>query len=89
VKTYRCKHTVEALRWTDTDADRTAFSDWFDGHGVLFETVGPIVLLPDISPRDEGDHNRVEPGEWVVWMDGEFVAMGDEEFADTYEVVAS
>ena len=89
MKTYRCKHTVEALRWTGTDADREAFSDWFDGHGVLFETAGSNVLLPDISPRDEGDHNRVEPGEWVAWMDGEFVAMGDEEFVDQYEEVAS
>lgn len=87
MKTYRCKHSVDAMRWMDTDADREAFSDWFDSHGLRFETIGPIALLPDISPRDDGDHNRVTPGEWIVWSEGEFIAMKDEEFTAEYEEV--
>jgi hypothetical protein len=86
VKIYRCKHSVEARRWTDTNDDREQFAAWFDRHGAVFETRGPTALLPDLITHEDGDHDRVEPGEWIVRMDGEFVAMSDEAFHDTYEV---
>ena len=85
MKIYRCKHRVEAMRWTDTDEDREKFSEWFEKHGAMFETNGPIALLPDLITRADGDHNRVQPGEWVVWVDDMFLAMEDEEFVDQYE----
>lgn len=88
VKNYRCKRAVEALRWTDTDADREAFSEWFDQRGVLFETRGPIALLPNAN-RDPGDeHNGVQPGEWVVWSDGVFFALNDKQFTADYEEIS-
>lgn len=87
MKTYRCKHAVEAMRWTDTDADREAFSAWFEKHGCVFETRGPIALLPEIGldPTPESTANHVQPGEWILFSDGEFIAMEDEMFWDTYE----
>lgn len=83
MKTYRCKHAVEALRWIDTDKNREAFADWFDAHGTLFETRGPIVLLP----RGDDPPDRATPGEWVLWMDNEFVALEDEFFSREYEEI--
>lgn len=80
---YRCKHTVEAMRWTDTDENRERFATWFEAHDVIFETRGPIVCLP------VGDHNHVAPGDWIMWMDDEFVALNDEAFCETYEAVVS
>lgn len=88
MKTYRCKHGVEAMRWTDTAEDRERFSTWFASHGALFETRGPIALLPDIVTRGDSDHDRVDPGEWIVWMDGEFTALTHEAFVEQYEEVA-
>lgn len=77
---YRCKHNVEAMQWHDTDENREKFYTWFDSHDAIFETRGPVVVLPD------GDHNHVAPGEWILWMeDGEFAPMDDEQFRDTYE----
>ena len=84
---YRCKHTVEAMRWTDTDENREVFAAWFEKHDAVFETRGSIALLPDLITRADGDHNRVEPGEWILYSDGEFLAMTDEEFSDYYEEV--
>ena len=81
MKSYRCKHAVEAMCWTDTDENREAFATWFEKHDAVFETRGPIACLPD------GNHSHVAPGEWIVWMDGEFVAMEDELFTDAYEEV--
>ena len=91
MKTYRCKRVIEALRWTDTDDDRELFSAWFERHGVMFETLGPIVRLP--QKRDESDVVYdvfildVKPGDWIVWVDDEFVPMGDREFLDVYEEI--
>jgi len=85
VKNYRCKHAVEAMRWTDTDADREAFATWFEKHGVMFETRGPIALLPNLMTRDDCDTDRIQPGEWVVFSDGEFIALEDELFRADYE----
>ena len=42
MKAYRCKHRVEAMRWTDTDEDREKFSEWLEKHGAMFETNGRI-----------------------------------------------
>ena len=79
MKTYRCKHAVEAMRWTDTDANREAFTTWFDKHDALFATRGPVVVLPE-----EG---TVAEGEWILYSDGEFIAMENEMFTDTYEEI--
>lgn len=77
MKTYRCKHAVEAMHWTDTDENREAFATWFEKHGAMFETRGPVVVLPE-----EG---TVSEGEWILYSDGEFIAMEDELFIGDYE----
>jgi hypothetical protein len=77
VKNYRCKHAVEAMRWTDTNENREAFATWFEKHGAMFETRGPVVVLPE-----EG---TVSEGEWILFSSGEFIAMEDELFTDDYE----
>ena len=91
MKKYRCKHAAEALRWTDTDADREAFSIWFEAHDAVFETRGPIALLPRLQTRGIGDDSSdtydVQVGEWIVFSDGEFIAMEDWQFHDMYEEV--
>ncbi len=79
MKIYRCKHAVEAMRWTDTDANREAFAAWFEKHGAVFETRGPVVVLPE-----EG---TVVEGEWILYSDGEFIAMEDELFTGDYEEI--
>lgn len=76
--TYRCKHSVEATRWTDTDEDRETFYQWFKNHDCIFETRGPVIVLPD-------DLGTVDKGDWVLWSDGEFIVMDDEAFRDGYE----
>jgi hypothetical protein len=60
---------------------------WFENHDAVFETRGSIAILPDLITRDDGDTNRVEPGEWIIFSDGEFIAMDDELFTDTYEEI--
>lgn len=75
---YRCKHTVEAMRWSDTDENRERFANWFDQHGAMFETRGPVVVLAD-------ECGEAAVGEWIMWSDGEFLVMPDENFHDTYE----
>lgn len=79
MKTYRCKHAVEAMQWIDTDENREAFAAWFEKHGAMFETRGPEVVLPE-----EG---TVKEGEWILYSDGEFLAMEDELFRGDYEEV--
>lgn len=76
MKMYRCKHAIEAMRWTDTDANREAFAAWFERHDAMFTTRGPVVVLPE-----DGD---VPEGEWILYSHGEFIAMDDEMFRDTY-----
>ena len=80
MKTYRCKHAVEAMRWFDTDESREIFAAWFESHGQVFETQGPIACLSN------GDH--ADPGLWIVYSDGEFLMMDEEMFRDQYEEVA-
>ena len=87
MKTYRCKHAVEAMRWTDTDENREAFAAWFEKHDAVFETRGPIALLPDLITRGGCDTASVEPGEWILFSDGEFIAMEDEMFTAEYEEI--
>lgn len=91
MKTYRCKHAIEAMRWTDTDANREAFADWFDKHDVMFVTRGPLVVLPGLRrSADADEENLVAEGDWIVWHDGpfpDFVAMTDEAFTVAYEEV--
>jgi hypothetical protein len=92
VKTYRCKQLVEAMRWTDTDENRELFASWFDEHDVMFETRGPVVVLPGLRRGVDADgENIAEEGEWIVWMDDDypqFVVMSDAKFANTYEAVS-
>lgn len=78
-RNYRCTHKIEAAQWFDTDENREHFAEWFDMNGYVFETRGPVVVLPE-----EG---QVIEGEWIVLMDGEFVAMEDEQFKDSYAEV--
>lgn len=79
MKHYRCKHSVEAMQWTDTEECRSAFTKWFDAHGQDFDTRGATVLL---ASREEA-----YTGEWIVWMDGEFTVLDNEDFNATYEEV--
>jgi len=80
VKTYRCKHAVEALRWADTDARREAFAAWFESHGALLETRGPVIVLPEAG--------EVSEGEWVFYSDGEFLVMENDLFCGDYEEIS-
>lgn len=84
LKTYRSKHPVEALRWTDTDENREQFTEWFDRHDAMFETYGAELVLPD--PRD-GMLHRVSVGYWIIRDPDrdEFIAMADPLFIATYE----
>lgn len=79
MKAYRCKHAVEAMRWTDTDANRDLFSTWFEKHDAMFVTRGSQVMLPKEGTASEG--------EWILYSDNEFIAMADDQFWDTYEEV--
>lgn len=77
---YRCKHSIEALRWSDTDENREAFAAWFESHDAVFETRGPVVCLPEGGEAHEG--------EWILFSDEEFLAMDDDCFRETYEAVS-
>ena len=76
MKTYRYRHAIEALRWTDTDAKRAECSTWFEKHDAVFETRGPEAVLPEGDVATEGD--------WILFSDvtrrGEFTTLTDEEF---------
>lgn len=74
---YHCKHAVEAYRWHDTNENREAFAAWFDVHDQMFETRGPVIVLPEGGEAQEG--------EWVLWSDGEFLVMDDDSFTSNYE----
>lgn len=77
MKTYRCKHAVEAAQWIDTDANRKAFSDWFAEHDVEFETRGSVVIV---------DGLEIDEGEWIlIDRDGDFIVLDDQEFRRDYE----
>ena len=87
MKKYRCKHFAEAMLWTDTDACRAAMSAWFEAHNAVFETIGPVAYYPTANVLPHGEHNAVKPGEWIVFSDGEFLAMEDWQFHDMYEEI--
>ena len=82
LKSYRCNHAIEAMRWVDTAVNREAFAAWFKTHDARFETRGPEIVLPDF------DGVAVE-GEWILFSDGEFIVMDDEMFTDTYEEIGT
>ena len=88
---FRCKHAVEAMRWIDTDANRELFTDWFEREDRMFVTRGPVVVLPDTGSIGDGFSigGDVPEGQWIVLMDGEFVAMDDEIFHESYEPATS
>jgi hypothetical protein len=91
VKTYRYKHTVEAMRWTDTDEKRTELATWFEQHDAVFQTRGPVIVLPEGGRAAEGD--------WILFSDviiestngtyrarhGEFASMNDADFRESFE----
>jgi len=82
MKTYREKRAVEALRWTDTDANRETFAAWFEKHDARFETRGPVVVLP-LS-------GTVPEGHWILYVavSGEFITLSDVRFREAYEEIA-
>lgn len=79
MKTYRYKPTVEAMRWTDTAANRETFSTWFEKHDTMFVTRGPQVVLPEYGTACKGD--------WILCVDGAFIAMKDKLFTADYEEI--
>lgn len=87
VKTYRPKHTLEALRWTNTAESREQFTEWFKRHGAMFETRGPEVVLP--GELEPGIRALISAGDWILYSNARegFFAMSDEGFTEIYEVV--
>lgn len=79
---YRCRYTIEAVRWVDTPECREVMARWFESHGDEFVTRGSTGVLP----RGDDEQN-VEVGEWVLRMDSNWVVMDDEMFRDEYEMV--
>ena len=77
MKKYGCTHVVEAAQWIDTDENHEAFADWFDSHGDLFETRGPVVCLPE-------ECGEATEGEWILRMGDDWVVMDDESFCAGY-----
>lgn len=80
VKQYRCKHIVEAMRWTGVEV--AALTEWHElktRTDMCWTSFGaPFVLMGD-------ERHAVSSGEWLVWSHGDFLVMGDEEFRETYE----
>jgi hypothetical protein len=87
MKTYRAKCGVEAMRWTDTDKNREAFAAWFEKHDAVFETRGPVVVLP-VERLLGGGNDTASEGDWILYVDDEFNAMSDARFHATYEEIA-
>jgi succinylarginine dihydrolase len=82
MKTYVCKHAVEAKRWMDTSEDRASFTAWFEKHDAVFGTQGPEVILPGDY---HGQKITVAVGAWILFSHNEFITMDDEEFSDSYK----
>lgn len=93
VARYRCRHTVEAVRWVDTPECREVMARWFESHGDEFVTRGSTGVLPCGD-----DEQNVEVGEWILYMtsheqlpkfdeDSNWIVMDDEMFRDEYELV--
>lgn len=87
---YRCKHVVEAMRWTGDHDNRTAIAEWFasnGGAGARLETcVDRLNSVATLS--DEFGSVEVPPGHWLVFTAGEFLVMDEASFAETYEPAA-
>ena len=78
---YRCKHAVEAMRWTG--ADRETFIAWHEKH-----TGATPWFRENQSASVWLNGWRLIPvGSWLVWSTGEFLVMDDEQFRETYEEV--
>ena len=82
---YRCTHVIEAMQWKDTPDIRDAFAAWFKSRHYGFLADGSVVEM--------AGHPDALIGDWVIWMDGEFVAMDSQTFAefigDEYELVVA
>jgi hypothetical protein len=87
MKVNHYKHSVEAMRWTNTIEDREKFATWFEQYGAMLETLGPEVVLPEHSAeRCTGTERGIAAvGAWILYFDGVFIAMDDELFVDLYE----
>jgi hypothetical protein len=81
-KAYR--HTlVEAVRWEDTPECREIMSRWFEKHGDVFLTNGPVAIIW----TEEHDHVRLDVGDWVIHNGNDWVAMTDDVFTSCYEEI--
>jgi hypothetical protein len=82
-RVYRPKGQVEAVRWVDTPECREAMARWFEKHGDVFVTNGPVAIIP----TDEHDEVRLDVGGWVVHNGDDWVAMTDDVFTSCYEEI--
>jgi hypothetical protein len=71
---------VEAARWTDTHENREVFADWFEQHDAIFETRGPVVVLPE-------GHGQVQEGEWILFSDDDWLVLSATEFRGTCDEI--
>ncbi len=79
-KVYRPREPVEAVRWVDTPECREVMARWFDKHGDMFVTYGPVAIIPT-----EEHEVRLDVGGWVIRIGDEWVAMTDDVFTWCYE----
>ena len=80
---YRCKHAVEAMRWTDES--HVEFCRWHDEHANKMAFVQNTHGGPGLVVRLGDEWSVMRLGEWLVYRDGEFLVMDDEQFRETYE----
>lgn len=52
---------IEARQWTNTDACREDFAQWFDDHDQMFSTRGSVVEV-----ETSAGTMRAEVGDWIL-----------------------
>lgn len=70
---FRCKREVRAV--------------YFDGTAEVREEIGTWMGNMQDTVKVTFDDEDLEPGDWVLISDGEFIVMGAEAFRDAYEEV--
>ncbi len=85
MKTYRCKHTVLAVKWTGLFDDLRPLSKWGEQRNIVIAFVddqpNPSSNIKLMLPNDI----VVDPGEWVIYSDNNFIVMSEEDFKAEYE----